>query len=439
MMGWVMRLQRWRERIERWVWAVERDGNARVRYARVLATVVMGTVGDRIWLRAGNMTYLSLLHLVPVGALALALARGLGWQETLVNWIKLRLSPTAPDLASRLVAAMDRIDVVAIGYAGLAAIILASVVALSELEVDLGEVYECEHPRHWRRRVWLYPLAIVLAPTLLTGVLLLGALAEARTTALMQVISSWGAVGAWVQQWLTRLPLLFELVPYVLTWGMFTALYRLATPAPIGWRAAAIGGIFAGVVWQLAQGVYIGFQLGVSTYREIWGYLAQIPLLLIWIYASWGIVFVGAEVVYAWENRLAYMPKWRSKGLLSFESIHRVTVRVAAKILQSVEASGQPAKLAVISGQARIPLPIVRQCARKLGELGLVQSDRDEWIPSAALVGTTIGELGVRLRRLGEAALPMTGESPLTDDLTIRQVAKIETRLPGDASVDASS
>lgn len=437
-MGGTLRLQRWRERIEQWVWAVERDRGTRARYARVLVTVISGAVGDRTWLRAGNMTYLSLLHLVPVGALALALARGLGWQETLVNWIKLRLSPTAPDLASRLVAAMDRIDVVAIGYAGLAAIILASVVALSELEVDLGEIYECQHPRHWRRRVWLYPLAIVLAPTLLTGVLILGALAEARTTDLMQVISTWGAVGAWLHQSLTRLPLLFKLVPYLLTWGMFTALYRLATPAPIGWKAATVGGVFAGVVWQLAQGAYIGFQLGVSTYREIWGYLAQIPLLLIWIYASWGIVFVGAEVVYAWENRRAYMPKWRPMGLLSFETIHRATVRVAAKTLELVEVSGHPAKLAVISGEVRIPLPIVRQCAGKLRELGLIQNDRDGWIPSAALVGTTIGELGDRLRRLGEVALPTIGESPLTDDMTIRQVMLIEAGPAKGSSPDSN-
>jgi len=439
MMGWVMRLQRWRERIERWVWAAERDGRRRVGYARVLATVVTGSVGDRIWLRTGNMTYLSLLHLVPVGALALVLARGLGWQETLVNWIQSRLAPTAPELASRLVAAMDRLDLVAIGYAGLAAVVLASVVALSELEVDLGEIYESEQPRHWRRRIWLYPLAIVLAPTLLTGVLLLGALAEARTTAVMDSVASWGALGHWLQQWLTRVPILFEVVPYLLTWVLFTVVYRLATPAPIGWRAATVGGLFAGIVWQLAQGVYIGFQLGVSTYREIWGYLAQIPLLLIWIYASWGIVFVGAEVVYAWENRRAHMPKWRSKGLLSFETIHRATVRVAARTLELVEASGQPAKLAVISGQTRIPLPIVRQCAGKLSELGLIQNDRGMWVPSAALIETTIGELGDRLRRLGEAALPMTGESPLTEDMTIGQVARIEAGPPKDPSPDPNS
>jgi membrane protein len=255
----------------------------------------------------------------------------------------------------------------------------------------------------------------------------------------MEVISSWGAIGAWVHQWLTRLPLLFELVPYVLTWVMFTALYRLATPAPISWTSATVGGIFAGVVWQLAQGVYIGFQLGVSTYREIWGYLAQIPLLLIWIYASWGLVFLGAEVVYAWENRLAHMPKWHPKGLLSFETLQRVTVRVASKTLRLVETTGHPAKLAVISGQTRIPLAIVRQCAEKLRELNLVQADRDGWIPSNPLVGITIGELGDRLRRLGEATLPMTGESPLTDDMTIRQVAGLETQPDGGGSADATS
>jgi YihY family inner membrane protein len=324
---------------------------------------------------------------------------------------------------------MDRLDMVAIGYAGLAAIILASIVALSELEVDLGEIFETPHLRKWRRRIWMYPLAIVLAPSILTGVLLLGTIAEVRTTAFLDPVADWGTVGAWLHQWLTRLPLLFELVPYVLTWAAFTALYRLATPARIGWRAASVGGIFTGVVWLLAQGLYIGFQLGASTYRELWGYLAQIPLLLVWIYASWAIVFVGAEVVYAWQNRFAYMPKWRAGGLLSFETIHRATSRVASRILQSVEASGQSATLAVISGEARIPLPMVMESVARLEDLNLLLREKDGWIPAAELERTTIGEIGDRLRRLGESSLPVIGEAPLTDDMTIRQVAEIESRL----------
>lgn len=422
-------------RLEQWLWNPSRDQRRLWIFARFVLTVARGSIVDRIWLRAGNMTYLSLLHLVPLGALALALSRGLGWQETLTLWIERRLSPTAPELAGNLVEAMNRLDIVAIGYVGLAAIILASVVALSELEVDLGEIWDTPHQRRWGRRIWLYPLAIVLAPTLLTGVLLLGALAEAQTTELIDHIARWGAVGAWLHEWLTRVPLVFELVPYILTWAVFTALYRFATPAPVHWPAAALGGLFTGIVWQIAQGAYIGFQFGGATYREIWGYLAQIPLLLIWIYISWIIVFVGAEVVYAWQNRAAFMPKWRPLEALTFSDLVYVAARIAADVLNATRKFGEPTTLTSVSRAVRLPLTIIREWASNLQSVGLIRIEGENLIPSPDLAETSIGEISSRLRTQGESQLPRQGRverpEPLTSEITIGQVVEIESGKQG--------
>jgi uncharacterized BrkB/YihY/UPF0761 family membrane protein len=113
-----------------------------------------GLYEDRLWLHAGYMSYLSLLNLVPLGALALAVSTRLGWQAALMRWVENSLSPTAPDLAGKLVMAMDKLDLAALGYLGLAAIIVAGVFTVSRLEKDLGAIWNTSARRNlWQRVV----------------------------------------------------------------------------------------------------------------------------------------------------------------------------------------------------------------------------------------------------------------------------------------------
>ena len=66
---------------------------------------------------------------------------------------------------------------------------------------------------------------------------------------------------------------------------------------------ALVGGFLGGVLWQMAQWPVhqLADRRGPST-NAIYGSFAQLPLLLIWIYISWLIVLLGAEVNYAWQN-----------------------------------------------------------------------------------------------------------------------------------------
>jgi membrane protein len=189
-----------------------------------------------------------------------------------------------------------------------------------------------------------------------------------------------------------------------MTWLGFTLFYYVITSAPVRFQSAAIGGITAGLIWQLAQKAYISFQFGVSTYREIWGYLAQIPLLILWIYISWIIFYIGAEVVFAWQYRKAFLPKW--PGLLS-RSV-ALEEDAVAKIHSAIRASkktecGTPE----LSTRLQIPWPLIEFVARRMTVCGLLKQRRTSagycYSPagnvetqSADDVLTTYRELGVR-------------------------------------------
>ena len=393
--------------LERKVWSPQADhwGKWPVALSRVLLTVFRGLQEDRLWLHAGYMTYLSLLNLVPLGAVALAVSSRLGWKSALARWVENSLSPTAPQLAAKLVEAMDRLDLVALGYAGLAAIIIAGVLIVSQLEKDLGGIWNARVRRRLWQRLLLYPSALVLVPTLVAVILALGTIAEARTTLWISGLAGWGALGQWLYRALINLPLLFRVVPFLLSWSMLTVIYWLGTSAPVRPRAAILGGIVGSAIWQMAQITYLNFQFASSTYRELWGYLAQIPLLLLWVYVSWMTIYIGAEFVYAWQYRRACLPKSPLPPVIAPAEEQNAVVSVATEVLRSQKTPVQPATAAGISGTCRIPLTLIRYVAGQMVKAGILRErrlGRDTGFEAAGNIGDmTVASLIEKYQRAG--------------------------------------
>jgi membrane protein len=64
----------------------------------------------------------------------------------------------------------------------------------------------------------------------------------------------------------------------------------------VKWWAALTGSFFTALLFEVAQRLYVTFQVKASTNAAIYGALAAIPLLLLWIYTAWTVVLFGAEL-----------------------------------------------------------------------------------------------------------------------------------------------
>jgi len=86
-------------------------------------------------------------------------------------------------------------------------------------------------------------------------------------------------------------------------WAGFFFLYVFFPNRRVRFEAAAVGSLVASILLQFAQWAFIYFQYGINSYAAIYGALASIPVLLTWIYMTWVIVLLGAEVTAAFERR----------------------------------------------------------------------------------------------------------------------------------------
>lgn len=103
------------------------------------------------------------------------------------------------------------------------------------------------------------------------------------------------------------------LLPLIATTFAFTLLYKIVPNVKIPFTHALIGGIVAAVLFELAKRGFAFFITSFSTYQLIYGALAAIPLTLIWLYVSWLVILIGAEVTASSSDYLKTKNKLKPK------------------------------------------------------------------------------------------------------------------------------
>ena len=106
-------------------------------------------------------------------------------------------------------------------------------------------------------------------------------------------------------QWLHAVPplagiagALGELVPYVIVTVAFTFMYSFIPNTRVEFRAALIGGVTAGIIWALVGKVFTAVILYSSHMVAVYTGFAIVLTTLIWVYLSWLILLIGAQLAF---------------------------------------------------------------------------------------------------------------------------------------------
>lgn len=280
------------------LWDIEAESLSRgriflLRQGQLLMLVVRDFIADRCLLQASALTYASLLSIVPLLALMFSLLKGLGVQNTLEPLILQQLAVGSERIVSEIISYIENTNVGRLGVAGLITLFLTVLMLLSNIEKSFNAVWGVEETRPLFRRFADYFFVVMIGPVLV--LVAISMTSTLQSTAFLQALKEQAYVG-------DLIVLIFKVLPYVGMWVAFTSLYIFMPNTKVSIRAALTGGIFGGTLWQLAQWGYVYFQVGVARYNAIYGTMAALPILMVWIYLSWLIVLLGLEVTYASQN-----------------------------------------------------------------------------------------------------------------------------------------
>ena len=100
------------------------------------------------------------------------------------------------------------------------------------------------------------------------------------------------------------------LVTYGVIACMFALIYKMLPNVPLSWSDVWIGAAFTAALFILGK-YAIGLYLGNSSIASGYGAAGSLVALLLWVYYSAQIFFLGAEFTRQYATRLGSLKNWR--------------------------------------------------------------------------------------------------------------------------------
>ena len=324
--------------------------------------VLANFIANNSLLRATALSFTTLLSLVPILAIAFSVLKGLGVQNRLAPLILNEVAAGSAVVVGRIIAYIGNTNMRSVGAIGLIALLYTSISMLASVEAAFNVAWGVSQTRSVYRKFSEYLSVLVSAP------LLLFAATSITTTLQSKRLINWLLERAYLGD---LFMFLLNLTPYLIAWIALFLLYIFIPNTRVSYRSALLGAILAGTLWQLAQWCYIHFQIGAGNYNAIYGTLAALPILMVWIYVSWTIVLFGMEVVAAHQNLPTFRRdiRGRSVGQSLKELVALAALRHICASFHEGEPSWDEEHLAIKLG---IPLRIVRGTLEYLIEEGFI-------------------------------------------------------------------
>ena len=341
-----------------------------IKYLRIVLLASRGFMRDNCQKTASVLTYYSMLNVVPVVAVAFAMAKGFGLEKLIEKQI-LQMAAKANwqgDITTQIISFSHKLLEQAKGglIAGVGIVLLFWTVIsiMGKIEEALNEIWEIKKPRTLVRKFSDYIAMMVLAPFLLI-------ISSSATVLVASQVKLIVAKLAFLGAFSKLILLLLNLLPYVSIWTLLTMIYLIMPNTRIPVKSAIWGGIIGGTIAQIVQWIYIKFQIGVASYGAIYGSFAALPLFLGMLQMSWMIVLFGAEIGYASDHYETYgfHPDY---SRISVSSKRLLMLRIFHLLTKKFSVGEKPLSAVQIAHTLEIPVRLVRQLLNQLTSVGLV-------------------------------------------------------------------
>ena len=354
----------------------------------------------RILNKASALTYSTLLSIIPILAILFAIARGFGFDSLVESQFRSGVASQQAELIiswinSYLEHAQSGIFI----GVGLVVLLWTVLILTDTIERSFNAIWQVKRPRSVMRKITDYFSMILLLPILIVVSSGLGIFMSTYIKDMENYV-----VLAPIVKFLVRL------IPYVLTWSMFTALFIFIPNTKVKFSHAWLPGIIAGSAFQAFQYFYINSQIWVSSYNAIYGSFAAIPMFLLWTQISWTICLLGAEMCYISQN-LSSFNFGKETANISRRYHDFFCTIILSSICKRFAVGASAYTAEELSKEHKIPIRLTKKLLYELQDMKLIletshddKSDEIGYTPAIDINVLTVGMLLSRLDSTGSEA-----------------------------------
>ena len=379
-----------------------------VKTLKIINLSIRSFLDRDLQIRAGALTYNTVLAVVPALAMLFAIARGFGFQ----NLMQSELFRYFPAQRQALETALEYVDNylahasqgMFVGI-GLIFLLWTLVSLMSNVEDTFNHVWGVTAKRSMRRKFTDYTALFLLLPLLMV--------CSAGISIFMSDAVQHMFEGNPISPMMHRL---LGFMPTFISWLGFTAAYYLVPNTKVNFKGALFAGVLCGTLFQVAQWLFVTGQVYVSKYNAIYGSFAFLPLLLVWLQLSWLITLAGVVLSYSWQNfdSFAHLEKIEKISRSYADDLAVAVMCVAAKRFKQREPALSRSELITDYG---LPANLVGKILERLCAADLLtpisqneNGDNEMFQPSCDPDDLTVDFVANALDDLGEAHFILKAE-----------------------------
>ena len=339
-----------------------------------------------------GLVYVTILSIVPLIAISFSVLKGFGFHRQLEPVLYNFLAPLGDrgiELTDQVIGFVENIKGDVLAGVGLALLFITTISMAQKVEDSFNFVWRVERSRNLAQRLSEYLSVILLGPVIMVTALAL--LASVSNLELVQSLAGIEFVS-------NTLVFAGKLSPYLLVVLGFSFVYWFLPNTRVRLGAALVGGLAGGVLWATAGLVFTNFVSESVRTLTIYATFAIVLIAMIWLYLSWLILLVGAQVAFYVQHpeylRIGYRPL--SIGSRQREQIAFSVMSIVAEAFR--RGTAHP-RLVQVSEQLGLPAVMIIPTLERLEATGLlVRTERDELMPGRDPNGILLTDVVAAIR-----------------------------------------
>jgi membrane protein len=315
--------------------------------------------------RAAGLVFTTLLSLVPFLAVTFSVLKTFGVHHQMEPVLAQALEPLGPkgvEITATVISFVDNLKIGVLGVVGVAGLFFTTYSLIDKIEQALNAIWLVRQGRSWARKFTDYLSVVLVGPVLLFTAF--GVLASLQSNAVVQRLMEMQPFGA-LLLWAA------ELMPFLILRGVFTFFYEFIPYTQVRVSSALVGGISAAILWGVVRAAFAKFVAESAKYSAIYSSFAVFILFLLWLYAGWMIVLIGAQFSFFHQHPSAYLSRllWQ-QGTHLFRD--QLTLSLLLIVTRRHLVGERPLQTSELAVELNLPVSLIEDQVEHLVQSGIL-------------------------------------------------------------------